>query len=528
MNRLTVFVLAALCALPLAAESPESFDAANEEAHLQSLLAPPVKSLRVTSPGFYALADRSRVTVRCAGAEPEDAARLVRTQARAWWGATIDVTAATNAVTRTPEGYRITATADALAIDAATMQGVNYALLTLRQLMEPVREGVKTAGRWTLPTLEIEDEPATAFRAIHVCIFPKPETTFKEAERLIRLAAYYKFNHVLIEASGSLVYPSHPEYTMHDKGFSAREMRRLVKLAKSLGLTPVPVFQIWGHAACSGAYMHKHAMLDRHPEYAPLFEPVGSAWCLSNPDVRPYLEDFLRDLADIFENPPYFHLGCDEAGGAGICSKCRRADYTKLLEGHLLHFGAFVKSLGARPMVWHDMFVHKYKAGYDGCVMNGTDASVAMIDRLPKDFIVCDWKYWESEKEKKAGKTEWGSLRHFIEKGFDAVGCTWENPFNTIICGKAVRDLKAFGYMATTWNTTRGRSLYNIYYNSAVAAWNPDSKAGELAPRNETYFTPHDYFAAHLRDVHHDMGVTEYIDFGSSPYQFNSPFESYE
>ena len=72
------------------------------------------------------------------------------------------------------------------------------------------------------------------------------------------------------------------------------------------------------------------SVLNKHPEYAPLFEPDGWSWCLSNPAARRYIEDIVTELCDIFDEPEFFHIGCDEAydadGNVQILN--RRAWYT--------------------------------------------------------------------------------------------------------------------------------------------------------------------------------------------------------
>lgn len=487
-----------------------------EEAVLAGRLMPPVKSLKIKSDKFFKIADKCKFEVAC---PEEGAAELVAKMAHDFWKVEAKVAKAElKKVPENDEGYSIRVGAAKTSIAAKTLRGVRYALFTLRQLAESERGVGKTAA-FILAAVEIDDAPDMAFRGMHVCFFPPPESTYAELERQVRLAAYYKYNYVVIETWGSLRFESHPEFSWPGHSITTGELRRIVRLARELGLTPIPQLNIFGHASASRSVTGKHVLLDLHPEFAPLFEPDGWCWCLSNPATRTFLEDLVGELLGIFGNPPFFHLGCDEADGAGTCALCRRADYAELLRDHLLHFGEFLKKHGARPMVWHDMFVRRGDPRWTGYVANGSDATVAILDALPKDFVICDWRYSLSQKDLESGEPSWATLRHFVDKGFDTLGCPWFNVPNTLAFGKGILKHKAWGMLETTWHYKRGHHMYEEYAIAAWASWNTRSEAP-----NDPNAVAHPAFNAHVRDVNHDMGVSEFEDFGTYPYQIHGPF----
>ena len=76
-------------------------------------------------------------------------------------------------------------------IKAGTLQGVRYALYSLRQLAIPSRGTAKVSG-WIVPIATVKDRPGLAFRGIHICWFHETEPW--EVERLVRRAAYHKLN----------------------------------------------------------------------------------------------------------------------------------------------------------------------------------------------------------------------------------------------------------------------------------------------------------------------------------------------
>ncbi len=424
-----------------------------------------MQTLKLASDKFFKVVDGCKFEVCC----PESgAAALVDRLARDFWQVAVRVTeGGAKAAPDCDEGYTISVSATKTVLIAKTLRGIRHALFTLRQLAESERGVATSRASFILPCVAIDDMPALAFRGIHLCFFPPPETMYAAIERQIRLAAYFKFNHVVIEPWGSLRYPSHPEFSWPNHSISSGEFRRLVRLAKELGLTPVPKVNIFGHASAARSHNGKHTLLDFHPEFAPLFEPDGWCWCLSNPATRTFLEGLVKDLLEIFDNPSFFHLGCDEAGD-GTCAICRRANYPALLKDHLLHCHALLTKHGARPMVWHDMFVEKGDKHCTRYVACGTPGTVSILDDLPKNFVVCDWRCNLADNDRRTGEPSWATLRYFIDKGFDTLGCPWYDIANTLAFGRGVRKYGAMGMHETTWLVKRSRHVYEEF---AIAAW---------------------------------------------------------
>jgi len=68
------------------------------------------------------------------------------------------------------EGYRLTASADAVAIAAARPAGLLHGAQTLRQLLPPAifRRAVAGNVAWSVPGVEIEDAPRFSWRGSHL------------------------------------------------------------------------------------------------------------------------------------------------------------------------------------------------------------------------------------------------------------------------------------------------------------------------------------------------------------------------
>ena len=405
-----------------------------------------------------------------------------------------------------PNGYRFMVSADTgLAVAASDEGGLLNALKTLRQLAEPER-GVERLGYYFLPEMTVEDAPAMAFRGMHLCWFPENDEVF--IEKCIRMAAYYKFNYLVLEPWAVFDFKSHPEFSWAEKKVKARTFRRLTRLAREQGLTLIPQLNLFGHAPESRHISGKHPVLDFHPEMQPLFEPDGWTWCLSNPVTRRYLTDMVLELYEAFDRPPYFHIGCDEAYSMATCLTCRKADYAALLKDHLLYFHDLFGARGAKIMMWHDMLVVGDDPRWKGYVAMGSGkiGTEALLDALPRDIVICDWQYYTVPK---GSAVPWPTMQYFHERGFPVLACPWKNVEGIKSQARLVREKGMTGMLCTTWNYMHSLDMYLMLFTGANATWGYEG----------TGWNPQAAFNQHLRQVGWDMGIKNYRDTGVAQWQ---------
>ena len=454
------------------------------------------------------LAEGIKVTVTC----PDVAAKeWIENRFKPWFG----VTPSVGIVERAPtdmagaEGaYRLTARPGEIAVAARGLQGIRYAMYTLRQAAERESRGVKLVGYW-LPALEVRDEPALGFRGLHLCWFPEQSATFIEHQ--IRLAAYYKFNVVVLESWGVFRSERHPELAVANAPLTVAEAGRLAALAKDLGVALVPQVNVFGHAAMSRSCVGKHVTLDVHPELQPLFEPAGGwNWCLSNPEARAVLLDYVDEVHAAFGRPRFFHIGCDEADEP-TCPTCRAVKpYATLVERHIVAVRDMLKENGARAMMWHDMLLEKGDARWKGFYANGSADEARMLETLPKDIVICDWYYGSDPggQDATGGKVEkdrFPTLEHFKASGFDTVTCPWRAVEGIRAQGLYARSNGLFGILETVWHHFRGSEFADMMKESAEAAWGDGNRRGTV------WVSP---FAVHWRQVGWDMGITDSHEHG--------------
>lgn len=450
------------------------------------VICPEPAKAELSSTVYYPL---SKVVVAC---PDNEAAGWAETHLKEWYGEYAPVVAVgkTGKSQLEDEAYEIEIGAKEVRVTAKTLQGVRYALYSLRQIAIPAR-GTKSVAGWIVPEGNVQDKPAMDFRGIHICWFHETEPW--EVERLVRLAAYYKLNYAVIEPWGTFRSEIAPWFGWPDGTMTKEEVQRIKRIADDLGITLIPQINVFGHATMARSAGGKHAVLDLNPEYQPLFEPLGGwNWCLSNPEARKLIQDLIKEQMEAFGNPPYFHIGCDEAIEPS-CPDCLSRPYSELFLEHIKAINETISSLGARTMMWHDMLLEAGDARWKGFYANGTAQTTEALKGFPKDIVICDWFY-------DGAKEAYPTLDYFKGLGFDVLTCPWLNWGGTVSQGKYAHEKGLFGILGTLWHHYYGGDFVNAAFVLANVAWNPEF----TAPYGLAY---HVY--NHLRQVGWDMGVTD-------------------
>ena len=461
------------------------------------VIVPGPKEMTYNESVAVRLNEGSTIAVTC----PDAAAKeWVNAHAKSWFGFAPKVTQTAAAAGVEPaEAYTLVAKAPAtIEIGAKTLQGVKYAMHSLRQAAERESRGSKLLGYW-MPEFSIKDEPSLGFRGVHLCWFPEQSKTLIEHQ--IRLAAYYKFNYVILESWGVFQSKRHPELGLKDGPLTVEEAKRLVKLSKDLGVTLVPQVNVYGHASHARGMGGKHITLDYHPEMQPLFEPGdGWNWCLSNPDATAVIRDLVDELHEAYGRPPFFHVGGDEAFEP-TCPTCRAVHpYGKLVAAHFKAVHDLLKARGARMMMWHDMLLTKGDPRWKTFYANGRKENAGLVDELPKDIIICDWFYGDYAVNP-ADPDAYPTIRFFREKGFDVVTCPWNKVKGIKSQGRYACATKMFGFLETVWHHFSGKEFQDMMRSSADAAWGGVSQGGQAVK-------------FHWRQAGWDMGIDSYKETG--------------
>ena len=337
--------------------------------------------------------------------------------------------------------YAIHVTQKGIAISAEDRIGLIHGFLAL---LDRIRMTDGEEGGTQIDAFVLRETPKIKNRMVHFCIFP--ETELWELERFIRFAGALRFSHVVLEFWGMLRYDVMGELAWKH-AYSKEEIRPLIALAKALGLSVIPMFNHWGHAAGSRVMHGKHVVLDQAPALADYFNEDGWCWDIRKQKVRALLRSVREELCELCGEGEYFHIGCDEA-----CS----FEWTKTGANAVADFinevSEELEEKGRRTIIWGDMFMcrEKYfdpKKEYAANAPSSEDAKY-LRDRLNHNIVIADWNY-------AINKAPVESAKIFRDEGFDTLICPWDSyqGKNADACIETADEYALFGVMHTTWHT---------------------------------------------------------------------------
>ena len=235
------------------------------------------------------------------------------------------------------EAYSILVNPGNAVIRASGLNGVLYALETLRQMLPAAIYGDRPAlkDKWVLPCCLIEDSPRFAWRGMHLDS-ARHFWSIDEVKRYLDVMAMYKLNrfhwHLTDDQGWRIEIKAFPllsqiacwrEGTMVGRDFSSNdgiryggfytqdEIREVVDYAAARGITVVPEIDLPGHML---------AALSAYPQLGCTGGPYA-AWtiwgvsdqvlCAGKESTFAFLEKVLAEVAELFPGE-YIHIGGDE------------------------------------------------------------------------------------------------------------------------------------------------------------------------------------------------------------------------
>jgi len=188
----------------------------------------------------------------------------------------------------------------------------------------------------------------------------------------LRELARCGYNTIVWEVENNVAWETCPECASPD-AFTKDAFREVLAECRAAELEPIPLLQTIGHAE----YVLKH---ERYRHLRELPDRIDQ-YCPRNPDLVPFLEEWIGEYVDLFSPASYFHLGADEAWSLGSCPRCRAyAEATSLSQLYIDHVNAVAALLirrGITPIIWADMVLHYHEA----------------LDALSRDVMLFDWMY---------------------------------------------------------------------------------------------------------------------------------------
>ena len=358
-------------------------------------------------------------------------------------------------------GYVLEVTENGICAAASDVKNLTYAFFALLERIVPVctRKGEE---RFSVGGCRIVDDAAVKTRMVHLCIFPETELSF--VRKFIRLAAFVRYTHLVVEFWGTLRYDCLKELAWAEHSYSKDEIRPLLQEAKALGLEIVPMFNLWGHAAASRIKTGKHVVLDQNLALAPLFGITGWEWNLSNPDTVALQKKICAELIELCGEGEYFHIGCDEAFSA-----FSNAEFEVVVD-HINSVSEELGKYGRKAIMWGDMLLHKDTLNqqtendyYLFCP--NVELQKILLSKLSHSVIIADWQY-------KATLYPIETALFFKERGYEVLCCPWDKDENVQASAEMIREHGLKGVLHTTWNTLQTMRGLRAAAYSAALSWN--------------------------------------------------------
>ncbi len=351
--------------------------------------------------------------------------------------------------------YAFTVDCEKAVLQFGSAHGFAHAMSTLLALIE-----VRACDKFTLPIGTLIDTPATAMRAIHLCVFA--ESDFRYIHKKVREFGFLKYSHLVIEFWGTFPFACEKALGRRGRILTHRQIKTLVREANALGMEVVPMLNIWGHAAMHRGGFGKHAALDQNPKLQPYFNKTGWVWNILNPDVFTLHCRMAKELLDACGNGSYFHIGCDEASAYGEERAFCGIDKTAAISDYINRITSFLQTLGRRPMMWADMLL--CEPSWAGIEQNGESPETVayLAAHLDRNILMVDWQYGVKTQDVP-------SAAYLADCGFDVMLASWtDKTAQKVCCDNAARN-GYVGYMQTTWDSLTCDMIFVA--RGAICAW---------------------------------------------------------
>jgi len=204
------------------------------------------------------------------------------------------------------EGYRLTVTAQGIAVDAQGRSGVLRAFATLRQLVGLSPQGISLAA------VTIDDAPRFAWRGVMLDTarhFLGIATIKRQIDAMERVKLNVLHLHLSDDQGFRVESRRFPRLTAANGGafYTQAQIRDLVAYAADRGVRIVPEFDVPAHT---------RAITQAYPEYGVQGKPgplgiADSALDPAAPGTYRFLGQLLGEMAALFPDP-VFHVGGDE------------------------------------------------------------------------------------------------------------------------------------------------------------------------------------------------------------------------
>lgn len=239
------------------------------------------------------------------------------------------------------EEYLLDVTKKKAVVKASSLNGVLYAMETVKQLLPvEIYTGTPAPGAdWQLPCMKIEDKPRFRYRGMHLDV-SRHFFDMDEVKKYLDIMAIHKLNvfhwHLTDDQGWRLEIKKYPELTQkgsirnktlighgrdskkydntpYGEGmwFSQDQVREIIDYAAARGIEVIPEIDLPGHMLAALATFPELGCTGGPYEVWGRWGIAEDVLCAGKESTMKFLEDVLSEVADLFPSE-YVHIGGDE------------------------------------------------------------------------------------------------------------------------------------------------------------------------------------------------------------------------
>lgn len=296
---------------------------------------------------------------------------------------------------------------DRVVLSASDDEGILYAMATLLQAVTCKDDGL------FLEKMHIRDYPDKDYRALMIDLareWHPVATLHSYIDLCFALKVKYLHLHFIDDQRYTLPSRSFPHLTDGNCHYSFEDIAALREHANACGIILVPEFEAPGHAASLNRHYPAVFANDMETDDASLVTEEGvritadNLICAGKIETMQGIRTLLSEIAEMFPETPYIHIGGDEANVRAWdhCSACREymkkqgiSDVYELYSDFVGRVVHEVLSLGKTPIVW------------EGFPQKGND-------RIPRETVVVAWESYYHTADK------------LLDAGFRIINGSWQ------------------------------------------------------------------------------------------------------
>lgn len=281
----------------------------------------------------------------------------------------------------------------------------------------------------------------------------RQKETVQYVKDYIDFAKENGYNAVLLYLEAAIKVACTPFFT-EETSYTPEEIREIVAYGNAIGVDIIPGLENLAHVenfiSQPGMQYLAECEDSEGNEKANAFNSCG---CVSNEDAQKFFDTYYQQVIELFTSR-YVHAGMDEPFDFAICPRCKArmaSGVTKqdMFYEHIMRTYQVLQSAGKTMMMWDDFFEY-----------------LDIVDRLPRDIIMCNWNYgfitdepaghWTNRKKK-----DW--FRLYDKLGFQYLFCPYGAPtsklYNTDSFTNYAMKYHPTGVIMTMWERSNRFNL---------------------------------------------------------------------